>query len=175
MFLYCTTDKVGGWSGGSKVTYNESRALSDLGECQSWQCHCWDRSTFLNQQPSFDWFVQNDPWGWDIMASETLVSPADKYRLAHFYSGTFPKTIAQLKGAGTLLTYTVAAHSITASKQEHEKLGLSFPYPHLTDPALWDRYIAGYKAADVIICPSAIAAENLKTLGIDNHIRIIPY
>jgi glycosyltransferase involved in cell wall biosynthesis len=76
---------------------------------------------------------------------------------------------------GCPVTYTAAAHSIEESKREHNELGIPYNYPHLTDPALWNRYVQGYLDADVLVCPSHHSAEVMRGFGARNRIEVIPH
>ncbi len=165
--LYITADTIGASSGGGLVTHHESDALRSMGPCE-----VWDRSVLQNK---------NDPWGWDDYASEEYVRRwYDGFRpkLAHFYSGTWGSTVKCLQHRDCKVSITIAAHDRFVSRREHESLGFGFPYPHLVERELWQRYIEGYRLADVIICPSSIAAETVRAYGPEfeeKDIRIIPH
>lgn len=157
--LYITADAIGTPTGGGKVTHHESQALASLGEeTRIWQFPDAPR-----------------PWGADDAASATLQRLPD-YRpaRAHFYSGTFSKTIEILRARGTRVSYTAAAHDIEISRYEHEQLGMSFDYPHLTDRNQWYAYVRGYLEADVVVCPSSYSAEIMRGYGCTNVV-VIPH
>lgn len=171
--LYVTADRIGGPGGGSTVTFNESEALKTLGNC--------DIFSRENLESTFRNLGSHDPWDWDTAASLHLPLPSDVAiekitfpKLAHFYAGTFTKTIEILKENGCRIVYTAAAHNVEISKREHAKLGIPFNYPHLIDPELWKRYVGGYLAADVVVCPSRHSAEVMKSFGAKN-VEIIPH
>lgn len=159
--LYITADKIGDTSGGGRVTQEECVALAMLGNC-----YIWGRNHLQCVGP--------EPWGWDVSAHRA-VETAESYTLAHFYAGTFSKTVKRLKEKGCKVTYTCAAHDKEISQLEHEKLGFPFPYPHLTNPELWAKYLQGYKDADVLICPSQYSASCMKSYGCTGRIEIIPH
>ncbi len=162
MNLYITADQVGIETGGGKVTWEESQALQSLGPCEVWgreQLQCQGE----------------EPWKWDVRGLDHIYLSSAKYNVAHFYAGTFTRTVEKLKSRGSRTTYTAAAHSVELSKQEHEKLGIPYNYPHLTDPELWKRYLGGYAAADVLICPSSHSAKVMREFGCKNRIEIIPH
>lgn len=162
-FLYVTADHIGGPGGGAIVTHHESEAMKTLGPCE-----VYGRERIENE-PSVH--TTSDPWKWDQqLYHHSLGNP----RIAHFYSGTFSFTISKLKKLGCKVTYTAAAHDISLSKREHEKLGLPFDYPHLTDPELWKKYVGGYLAADVVICPSRHSESCMRSYGCKN-IAVIPH
>lgn len=167
--LYVTADAIGTATGGGKVTLHESRALG------SWATRVRDR---LAGEAVYEiWQFPNEPrpWGADLAASSRLEATPDyKPERAHFYSGTFTKTIEVLKARGTVVSYTAAAHDITVSQREHELLGVPFDYPHLTDPEQWRAYVRGYLLADVVVCPSEYSAEIMRSYGCE-RVEVIPH
>lgn len=176
--LYLTADKVGDLSGGGLVTAQEVMALRELAgrltlerkDARLSRVQVWSRAELHSDKP--------EPWKWDDIACCKEDWFVDPPRLAHIYSGTFGKTVDNLKRNGSKVVYTIAAHDRVVSRQEHEKLGMPFPYPHLTEPALWQRYIEGYRRADIIVCPSTVAARTVTDYGPDfahKDIRIIPH
>ncbi len=164
--LYITADEVGKPNhGGGSVTWNEWEALCSLGESKMMDRNC------MNVR-------REEPWGWDesarYAANQYSIVGYECPKLAHFYAGTFTKTVAYLRNGGAKVSYTAAAHDIEASKREHSLLQIPFNYPHLTDPALWKRYVGGYLAADLVICPSTHSAECMRRYGCKN-IKVIPH
>lgn len=170
MNLYLTADDIGTPTGGGVVTKHECLALDDFKD--RGELGILSRRE-LGQQP--------DPWGWDEEAYRRIaVSPGgfEKYKLAHVYSGSFSWTVRTLHCVGCKVAYTIAAHDREISRREHEQLGLGFPYTHLTVPHLWDRYIDGYRAADVIVCPGTVPAATVRAYGsafATKRIEIIPH
>lgn len=165
MFLYLTADDIGTPTGGGAVTYHESEALKALGETR-----VVSRPSLLHGASYY-----SEPWGWDRAAYFQF---GDDIDLAHLYAGTFGESVNKLKNSGAIVTYTIAAHDREVSWREHERLGLLFSYPHLTEPALWQRYIDGYRRADVIVCPSTVAARTVRHYGPDfenKRIEVIPH
>lgn len=162
--LYLTADRIGATTGGGLVTAHELTALKTLGPCQ-----VISRDELGQQQ---------DPWGWDEEAFKKRDWFINPPKLCHVYSGTFSKTIATLKQNGCKVVVTIAAHDREVSKREHEALGMEFPYLHLVREDLWQRYIAGYAAADVIVCPSSVAANTVRKYGPEfekKRIEVIPH
>jgi len=158
--LYITADAIGTPTGGGKVTHHESQALARVtrGDAHVWQFPNADR-----------------PWGADEAASTRLhANPDYRPARAHFYSGTFSRTIEILRARGTRVSYTAAAHDIEISRHEHEQLGMPFDYPHLTDPDQWRSYVRGYLEADVVVCPSQYSAEIMRGYGC-KHVVVIPH
>jgi glycosyltransferase involved in cell wall biosynthesis len=162
-YLYVTADAIGVPTGGGTVTLHESMALA---------------STCSGADYMRVWQFPDEarPWGADLVASSKLIDDFPDYRprRAHFYSGTFTKAIEILKARGTIVSYTCAAHDIAVSQREHERLGLAFDYPHLTNPALWRAYVRGYQLADVVICPSQKAADIARGYGCA-RVEVIPH
>jgi glycosyltransferase involved in cell wall biosynthesis len=172
-FLYCTADKVGQANhGAGAVTGNEAAALKELGPCEVWGR---DELPMPGLIPGgLAPHHYEEPWGWDVVASTKRDFFVNPPRLAHFYAGTFGHTVDTLKRNGTKITYTAAAHSIEASRREHEKRDIPYNYPHLTDPELWRRYVAGYLAADVVVCPSRHSAAVMESYGC-KRVEVIPH
>ncbi len=172
-FLYATADKIGKPNhGGGSVTHYELAALKTLGSCE-----VYGRGELQGTADNV-----NDPWGWDDIAYEiprywSTLHPNKEYpKLSHFYAGCFSQTVGALQKNGCKVSYTAAAHSIEVSRREHLAIGVPYDYPHLTDPELWKRYVAGYLAADILIVPSTHSAEVMKSFGADpERIRIIPH
>lgn len=169
MLLYVTADKVGQANhGAGAVTGHESQALASLDKTV-----VIDRDVLAASGCDF-----RDVWSCDDYLVEQIkdLRLGDTYQLAHFYAGTFSRTVAELKRQGCKVAYTAAAHSIEESRREHESLGQSYQYPHITDPALWERYVGGYLAADLLITPSQHSAGVMRSFGADaGRVRVIPH
>ena len=165
MNLYITADLVGLPTGGGAVTYHESLALTELGDCL-----IWDREQLL------PFAKGEDPWCWDEAALLKLQYSDITPEHVHLYAGTFTKTVLTIKDRWPecKVTYTAAAHNIETSKIAHTLAGWAFHYPHLTDPVQWEDYVEGYRKADVVICPSTHSAECMYSYGC-MRIQIIPH
>jgi glycosyltransferase involved in cell wall biosynthesis len=159
MNLYLTADRIGIPTGGGLVTHQELLALKALGPVQA----------ISLTKPSYDPFEQDQ----QILARVKEVVK-ETPQLAHCYAGCLTETVAYLKSLGTKVTYTAAAHDIQASKRAHEDAGLPFHYPHLTDPGLWARYVAGYLSADVVVCPSMHSKVCMESYGA-RRVEVIPH
>lgn len=160
--LYLTADQIGTPTGGGAVTYHESQALISV--CN--KSTVWHRDNLICNGP--------EPWGWDDCAVNRFAVPL-RYDLAHVYAGTFSKTVAELRKRGIKVTYTAAAHDVNESRKEHQALGWIYGYPHITDPEQWKQYVAGYLAADVLICPSRHSEFVMRGFGVKNRIEVIPH
>jgi glycosyltransferase involved in cell wall biosynthesis len=157
--LYLTADEIGTETGGGSVTRHESEALRSMdGATEFWSFPEAER-----------------PWAADRAAGQRLVLDSSiQPKIAHIYSGTFTETVKLLKARGTKVVYTAAAHSIDVSREEHEKLGIPFNYPHLTDPVEWAKYVEGYLLADVVVCPSQLSKKVMEGYGCKNVV-VIPH
>jgi len=168
-FLYLTADKIGAPTGGGQVTGNEWQALRDFAV---FGLSGWEATAEAWSFPDAP-----RPWGSDDEAASRLrADESIRPKLAHIYAGCFTDTVRLLKARGCKVTYTVAAHDRHVSREEHEALGLSFPYPHLTDDVLFARYSGGYREADVVIAPGEAPRKVLIADGVEPHkIRVIPH
>lgn len=169
MNLYLTADVLGNQSGGGTVTYHELKALKELGETK-----CLSRQELIESvmRESITPNLAIEPWIWDNIAVHGF---GNSIKLAHIYAGTFTQCVAKLLINGAKVTYTAAAHDVALSKEEHEKLGIPFNYPHLTEDLLWGRYLTGYKQASVLIVPSEHSHNVMRKFGCTNNIKIIPH
>lgn len=176
MNLYYTADKVGQANhGGGQVTGQEYQALCDYSKTRNDQVECFDREALLSSKVDQASIAEYpEPWMWDRLAllkrDYFVLCP----KLAHFYAGCFTDTVAVLNRNGCKVSYTAAAHNIEVSKREHEKLGIPFNYPHLTEPDLWKRYVGGYVNADLVICPSSHSKLAMESYGC-KRVEIIPH
>jgi glycosyltransferase involved in cell wall biosynthesis len=158
--LYVTQDKIGTPTGGGAVTYHEYLALSTMGE----ETHPVDSGRVQ---------VSQDPFLSD-RAFCAFLGGIPAPRLTAMYSGCMTETVRMLRSKGTKVSYTAAAHSISESRKEFEMLGASFPYPHLTEPHLWEKYVGGYKEADLVICPSTVSKRCMESYGCKNVV-VVPH
>lgn len=168
MFLYITADRVGTQTGGGSVTAHEASALATFAEQRN--DHVLTAS-IDHAQPFKNPFEQDQEilgWVKDTCRHETPV-------LAHCYAGCLTETIAYLKSLGCKVVYTAAAHNVGLSMQEHQKLGVPFEYPHLTEPKLWRQYLKGYQEADVLVCPSIHSADIMRVYDCKQRIEVIPH
>lgn len=169
-WLYITADTIGTETGGGLVTKHECQAFFNLAASENKEAKAWQKSDLTCIRP--------EPWSFDWKASKEDAFLFLRPELTHFYSGTFSQTVAVLKKHGCKVTYTIAAHDRAVSQREHGVWGMGFPYDHLTQEPLWKRYIEGYRLADVIVCPSTVAANTVRRYGPDfakKRIEIIPH
>lgn len=171
MNIYITADRIGIESGGGQVTAEELRALDDFSrEDRSSLGYIGNDGNFPPNPFEQDQFIL----GRLKVALEIWTEKSDPPKIAHCYAGCLTETVAFLKSLGTKVTYTAAAHDVEVSRREHAALGVSFDYPHLTDPELWSRYLGGYLAADVVVCPSTYSARTMRGYGAKD-VRVIPH
>lgn len=173
--LYVTADRIGEPSGGGLVTSQESQALQEFAVLKGLgSIKAIGREELTYRPDDAITSVVGDPWVWDLLTYHKFGSDL---KLAHVYSGTFSESVRKMKANGTKVVYTVAAHSIEASRKAHAELGLPYPYNHLTDPLLWRRYSAGYWLADAIVVPSSyserVVQEQHQALFGKPHPRVV--
>jgi glycosyltransferase involved in cell wall biosynthesis len=173
-YLYLTADQVGLESGGGTVTKNEAQALSEFAGLRHSNAEVWGRKELEGVAPEIK---AEEPWDWDRRVLWVLKRITRTPKLTHIYAGTFSLTVEELKKQGCKVAYTCAAHDVAVSRREHEALGIPYArlYPHLVEPKLWERYLAGYKAADVMVCPSKLSERVMRGFGCTNRIEIIPH
>jgi len=163
--LYLTHDVIGTPSGGGVVTMNEYKAFASL-SVKGAPCPM-DGLRLANHA---------DPIEADRMVLRQLQNLDGTGRIGrvHLYAGCFSETIRWLQERGSLVTYTAAAHDIAESRREFEELGIPYDFPHLTEPELWKRYVAGYLAADVVVCPSMLSRRIMESYGA-KRVEVIPH
>lgn len=162
--LYCTADNIGIETGGGSVTKNELLALKAISnEIEVIERRDIDPTKF--HQP-------DSPFLYDYFAQEMVKDK--QFDLAHFYGGTFTQTIRYLKERGTKVSYMVDAHDRKLSIEEFGRLGLEYPFHHISDNGLWQIYSEGIRLADVVIAPSKRGAKFLESEGCQNVV-IIPH
>jgi glycosyltransferase involved in cell wall biosynthesis len=164
--LFGTADIIGTETGGGVVTYYESSALKAIGETITLDASVIDPSKYN---------YQNTPYVQDYIADATVLQLlSQKIDIAHFYSGMFSKTITRLHNAGTKVTQTVASHDINLSREEFNRWGLPYDFPHLTERHLWLTYCEGQLVADRVICPSTASKRIVEGYGVVNA-TVIPH
>ncbi len=154
MIGYFTADRIGITTGGGIVTKNELEALTSI-----------DETILYNPEPN------SNPFDTE---KKIIHNQIPDLKLAHFYSGTFPDTVKYLKSKGVKVTYTAAAHDTDLSRQEFEKLGIPYDFPHITDKNLFNKYLQCYLMADMVICPSNHSKEVMEKFGCKNVV-VIPH
>ncbi len=166
---YFTADKIGDWTGGGSVTFHEREALKSISPS------IYTFNNLEDYQPALG--ERKDPWTLDDRVSENVSTLSYMPDLAHFYAGTWTRTIERLRDTSPniKISYTCAAHDKDLSREEHERLGQSFNYPHLTNPKLWEEYLEGYLDADLLIVPSINSRNIMRKYGRRKPIEVIPH
>lgn len=164
MNLYCTADRIGIETGGGKVTAQELLALKERGG---------DVIAIGGEVLG----SHANPFATDDVAASKVTEVLQQHKVtyAHFYAGTFSKTVALLKANGVKVGYTAAAHDKEESISEFKRLGYDYPFTHMTDPKLWDQYVTGYRLADLIVCPSRRGVEIMQSYGCTGKLAVIPH
>jgi len=164
--LFGTADIIGTETGGGIVTKKESDALIAL-----------DKTILIDGRElnPLTYQMPNSPYVQDyLMDALVLQFLQEKIDTAHFYSGAFGKTIWRLKNAGTKVTQTIAAHDVNLSREEFQKLGIPFDYPHLNERHLFLTYVEGQLMADKVICPSMASKKIVESYGVKDAM-VIPH
>jgi len=163
--LYATADTIGTETGGGLVTKNELEALKAVS----------DEVIVLSRNeiapPKFH--QPESPFLEDYFALEMIKDR--HFDLAHFYAGCFSHTIRWLKSQNVKVSYTVAAHDRRVSIEEFHRLGMEYPFHHISDDNLFSIYTEGIRLADLVIAPSTKSAEVLKSdIGCKN-VMVVPH
>jgi glycosyltransferase involved in cell wall biosynthesis len=166
MSIYCTPDNIGTETGSGSVTRFESETLSQLGFV-----YPISRKTI---NPDI-YKLPKEPFAFDYIA-DSLISglPLNMYKLAHFYSGSFSKSVQRLKNAGLKVSYSVDAHDSKLSREEFEACGWEYNFPHMLHQNLLKSYLEGYLNSDVVICSSTPGEKIMKEFGCKNTV-VIPH
>lgn len=166
--LFGTADVIGTETGGGVVTRYELQALQTFQEGVT-------LTMDANQNNPNNYKIPNSPYAQDYIADAmTLQMLSEPIGLAHFYSGMFSKTIWRLKNAGAKITQTIAAHDSTLSREEFQKLGIPYDFPHLNIRELFLTYVEGQLMADKVICPSTASKRIVESYGVRDAI-VIPH
>jgi glycosyltransferase involved in cell wall biosynthesis len=164
--VYITNATIGKGTGGGIVAYNESLALSNV--------TLLSRSISRKDIDPLNYQLPNNPFFYDYLASYFI--QYTKVDIAHLYGGPFTLTVHTLQKNGAKVFITIAAHNLELSIEEHERLGMKYPYIHMTDPFLSQIYNQYIKDADIVICPSKLSANYTKQkLNLTHEPIIIPH
>jgi glycosyltransferase involved in cell wall biosynthesis len=117
--------------------------------------------------------MPHHPYVTDYLAS-VVPNPRD-LDVLHLHGGTFHHTVNRFGGRARLVVSEVPAHDLQESMREFANLGLSYPFPHMVVPCLWEAYTSHIRRSDVVICPSNTAAANLRRLGFKNRIEVVEH
>jgi glycosyltransferase involved in cell wall biosynthesis len=155
------TTPVPSGHGGGVVVWHEQEALRKAGRLAG----TIDREK--NNPEKFG--LPNNPFMVDFLTS-THLDDFD-YNALFFNGNGFYNTYR----CGTLKYYDqgpvmvivdVPAHDQAASEEEFKRLGINYPFTHMTNPFLFDKFIHHIQVADLVICPSNYSVEQLTKFGI---------
>ena len=163
---YITTALIGKGTGGGNVAYHESNALARVTELEILLSR--------NELTPKAYERLNNEFLYDYFALQLLREK--EVDLAHFNGNPFGLTAKNLKDKGAKIVVTVPAHNLELSVEEFSRLGIQYPFVHMTDPFLWGLYTHHIKIADLIICPSLYSTKYLRRkLELQNEIKVIPH
>lgn len=115
--------------------------------------------------------VGDSPFLEDYFALEQI--KGIHFDLAHFYGGSFTQTIRCLKERGTKVSFMVAAHDRRVSIEEFHRLGMEYPFNHVSDDRLFEIYTEGCRLADIVLSQSHRSARILKSMGC-KRVKVVP-
>lgn len=157
--LFCTNSKIGYGTGGGVVSYHILKSLIDSPSQVQWY------------DPSCGGYSRVDPYAQDVFISNDVKER--KFDFAVFYGGSYGLTAK--KAYPAKLISDVAPHNIEVSREEHERLGLSFNYPHLVEEDEWRRYTLHLAISDLVIVHSEMSMEYLRNKLQLENITAIPH
>ena len=167
--VFITTSPIGMGSGGGSVCYNICHALKKATDLKAIMASCNSFPADL-QTPCIctrpDCYKQSDnPFLYDYFTYWNL--PQEHIDICHMYSAPFGVTAREIKKRNPHATILIdiPAHNLEESVKEHEHLMGKYPYLHMTDPFLWKIYSEHIRQADIIISPSTVSSEYIRTSG----------
>lgn len=162
--VFVTTAQLGFDTGGGNVAYHEWKALTNVTEVQK----CLSREDLY--PPKYN--LPDNPFFYDYLASNLMRDT--KVDIVMFNGNPFWLTTKALAPAKTIVD--VPAHDLELSMEEFQRLGIKYPFVHMTDPFLWELYTRHIKMADIVLCPSKLSANYItKKLALTNKVVVIPH
>lgn len=162
--VFVTTANIGEGTGGGNVSYHEFVALKNVTKVQ----RCLSREDLYPPKYS----LPDDPFLYDYLASNFVRDI--KADIVMFNGNPFWLTAKALAPAKTIVD--VPAHNLELSIEEFQRLGLKYPFVHMTDPFLWELYTRHIKMADIVLCPSKLSADYItKKLSLTNKVVVVPH
>jgi glycosyltransferase involved in cell wall biosynthesis len=160
--LYCTEAVIGETGGGAAVK-NELMALESISEV----------FVLTGKELSLESLYQpENPFLRDYFTLQAI--QGKRFDLAHFYGGCFSATVRYLKEHGTKVSHMIAAHDRKLSIEEFHRLGLQYPYHHVSDDRLWEIYTEGHRLADIVLTQSGKSIPILRETGCRQRIEVVP-
>jgi glycosyltransferase involved in cell wall biosynthesis len=161
--LYCTEAEIGETGGGAAVK-NELMALESISEV----------FTITGKELSLEALHQpENPFLRDYLTLQEIEGKGF-FDLAHFYGGCYTETIRYLKEHGTKVSQMIPAHDRKLSIEEFHRLGLEYPFYHVSDDELWQIYTRGYRMADIVLTQSSKSIPILREMGCQQRIEVVP-
>jgi glycosyltransferase involved in cell wall biosynthesis len=162
--VFCTTANINENSGGGIVSRNELVAVKAVTDVQA---VITKTGVLPEAYQAFD-----IPFLTDYFASIRMEGV--EVDLAVFNGSPWGSTAKRLRPAKIIVD--VPAHNLEESIEEFHRLGMNYPFRHMTDPFLWSLYTEHIKLADVVICPSKLSAEYIKNkLSLTNKVMVIQH
>lgn len=163
--LYCTTDVISYETGGGAATVNELEALKSVSDVAMVISRDDILPAKYHQPPS--------PFLEDYFALQMV--KGKHFDIAHFYSGCFTETINYLRHRGVRVSFTVAAHDRHVSIEEFHRLGLEYPYHHVSDDNLFMTYTEGIRMANIVFTQSGKSIPVLQNdVRYKGRIEVVP-
>lgn len=168
MGLYCTNAALSLRSGGGNVSYNEYGFLKGYSDDM-------DLIERRNVHSYLDRMTGDNPFLYDYFTSHLI---PHAYDLVHFYAAPFGmtlRTLKQLNGEVKSVT-TVAPHNTALSVEEFNRLGMKYPFKHVTDPVLFNIYMRHVIESDLVVFPSKTGRDYMvDRLDLSNETKVIPH
>jgi glycosyltransferase involved in cell wall biosynthesis len=160
--LYCTESVIGQTGGGAAVR-NELMALESISEV----------TAITGKELSLQNLHQpENPFLRDYLTLQEI--KGRDFDLAHFYGGCFTETVRYLKEHGAKVSYMIAAHDRKLSIEEFHRLGLEYPFYHVSNDRLFEIYTEGHRLADVVLTQSSKSIPILREAGCAQTIEVVP-
>ena len=165
--LFATTAPIGPGHGGGIVSWNECLALSQVtGLCQV--IAPGERGSDASVVTRLD--LHQDPFTQDALAAREV----RKVEVAFLNGATWNEVVKAARAQYVIVD--CPAHNLEASVEEFGRLGLEYPYRHMTDREAFMRYTAFIRDADLILCPSQMSANYLmQNPGTKARVVVIPH
>lgn len=156
--VFCTTAPIGKGHGGgiaSSVELESLRAVTDVIQ------------VITPDSVKGNHYYPNNPFWWDYQVARM----AEDAPLVFLNGGTYTMTAEFFRH----VICAIPAHELKTSIEEFHRLGLEYPYTHMSDPYLWDIYCGFIREADMVICPSNLSAQYVKHMIGARRVEIVPH
>ena len=169
-----TTPVLAGYGEGS-VVYHEIKALYDGGVLAG-VIGNFGGKTLGFGVPEFDnnpnlLGIPRHPFTIDFLTSTYLDEV--EFDVVYFNGNGFYNT-CRLLDSRTKVIIDHPAHNLDMSIEEFGRLGLRYPFSHMTDPFLLEKFLYPLKHADLVICPSNCSKKyTIERFGVDEKKCIV--